>query len=351
MTWNGSGTFSRTYGSSGWTNDKNAGTKILASRHDTNDDDLSDGINNCLAKDGQNAATGNLPMGGFKHTGVASATARDQYASAGQVADGGLIYLTGVAGTNTITASASPAITAYTAGQAFRFIGAGTTTATAVTLNINGLGAKNVTRPGWTTLVPGDIRLSTLVEVVYDGSGFQLMSNYSYAGVRTSLATGIDTTSGSTVNLVASGLATTPYSTLYIHINGVSLSGTDDVLLQIGDDSGFVTSGYTSRGSIVTTAAASSFSSAGFLIQSGAAAAALYGLLILSRRPALSLPGGDQWSITGALSLTSTGGTVQVTGQGTLNSATPAKVLDRLRLTVTGANTFDAGSVDVYGDL
>lgn len=68
MPWNGSGTFSRTNGvntgSTTWQQDRDAGTKILASRHDTHDQDLGDGINNALAKDGQNAATGDIDFDG-----------------------------------------------------------------------------------------------------------------------------------------------------------------------------------------------------------------------------------------------------------------------------------------------
>lgn len=88
MPWS-AGAFTRTNGvNSGadtWAQDKAASTKILASRADTHDQDLATGINNCIAKDGQNAATANLPMGGFKHTNVASASADNQYASYGQV--------------------------------------------------------------------------------------------------------------------------------------------------------------------------------------------------------------------------------------------------------------------------
>ena len=53
MPWNGSGAFSRVFGSTGWVNDRNASTLILATRHDTHDQDLSDGINLCITKDGQ----------------------------------------------------------------------------------------------------------------------------------------------------------------------------------------------------------------------------------------------------------------------------------------------------------
>lgn len=68
MAWNGSGTFSRTNGtntgSTLWASDRDDGTKITAARHDTHDQDLADGINNALAKDGQNAMTGALDMNG-----------------------------------------------------------------------------------------------------------------------------------------------------------------------------------------------------------------------------------------------------------------------------------------------
>lgn len=57
MAWSGSGTFSRVFGASGWTNDKNNGVKILASRHDTNDQDLADGINACLTRNNESKPT------------------------------------------------------------------------------------------------------------------------------------------------------------------------------------------------------------------------------------------------------------------------------------------------------
>ena len=68
MGWDGNGNFDRdngTYtGSTVWQKDKAAGTKITASNHDTHDQDLADGIEACLAKNGENAMTGDLDMGG-----------------------------------------------------------------------------------------------------------------------------------------------------------------------------------------------------------------------------------------------------------------------------------------------
>lgn len=68
MAWNGSGVYSRTNGtntgSALWAADRDDGTKITADRHDTHDEDIATAINNCLAKDGQNAMTGALDLNG-----------------------------------------------------------------------------------------------------------------------------------------------------------------------------------------------------------------------------------------------------------------------------------------------
>ena len=68
MGWDGNGVYTRTNGdhtgSTVWSQDKNDSIKITSARHDTHDQDLANGINNCLAKDGQNAMTGNLDLGG-----------------------------------------------------------------------------------------------------------------------------------------------------------------------------------------------------------------------------------------------------------------------------------------------
>jgi len=85
MPWSG-GTYTKgNAGTGGWTGDAGLGIGIEAGRHDTQDNDFANGINNALTKDGQNIPTANLPMGGYKHTGVGSATANDQYATYGQL--------------------------------------------------------------------------------------------------------------------------------------------------------------------------------------------------------------------------------------------------------------------------
>lgn len=83
-------------------------------------------------------------------------------------------YLTGVSGTNTITASSNLGLTLI-AGMEFRLIAAETNTG-AVTLNIDGIGAKSITKFGATALTAGDIPAGALVKVAYDGTRYQLIS-------------------------------------------------------------------------------------------------------------------------------------------------------------------------------
>jgi hypothetical protein len=168
----------------GWTGDAASGIGIEAGRHDTQDNDFATGINTCLTKDGQNTPTANLPMGGFKHTGVANGSARTDYAAVGQVQDGDFVWLGTTGGTATAqTVTASPSIGAYKAGQKFRMkIGAGLAstggTATAHTLNINSLGAKNIVdNEDGTNPTAGAWVAGALIELVYDGTNLVIVNN------------------------------------------------------------------------------------------------------------------------------------------------------------------------------
>ncbi|MBY4946993.1 hypothetical protein K6V92_10220 [Cupriavidus respiraculi] len=101
-----------------------------------------------------------------------------------QIFDGTPFLLTSVAGSNTVTATCQVPFTAYTNGLTVRFVPAATNTG-AVTLNINGIGAKAITKRGATALVPGDLVAGAVYEVTYDGTQFQLAgeANRVYARV------------------------------------------------------------------------------------------------------------------------------------------------------------------------
>jgi hypothetical protein len=143
--------------------------------------DISAALTQSISADGQTPITANLPLGSFKLTGLGSGTARTDAMSFGQAQDGAYAYLTGVAGTNTITASLStPSLAAYATGMVVRFIAAGANTG-AVTLNINTLGAKAITKNGTTALTGGELVSGAVYDAVYDGTRFQLSATPSGA--------------------------------------------------------------------------------------------------------------------------------------------------------------------------
>jgi len=107
-------------------------------------------------------------------TGATTATAARTSLSA--VGQNGTETLIGtVAGTNTITGTVTPAITAYVTGQTFKFIAAASNTG-AVTINLNGLGARDITKSGSTALEFNDILIGAAIQIIYDGTQFQLTS-------------------------------------------------------------------------------------------------------------------------------------------------------------------------------
>lgn len=170
MARNGSGTYNLPAG-----NPVVTLTTISSTDFNNTMSDMATALTQSIASDGQTTPSANLPMGGFKHTGVANATARNHYADVGQTQDSSFLWLgTGGGTADVITASATPAITAYAAGQRFAFISSGANT-TNVTLNINGVGAKAVTKNGATALAAGDIPSGAICEVIYDGTRFQLI--------------------------------------------------------------------------------------------------------------------------------------------------------------------------------
>jgi hypothetical protein len=89
--------------------------------------------------------------------------------------------LSSVAGTNSITAAATPTLTAYATGSIYSFIAANTNTG-AATLSIDGLTAKSITKNGSVALSAGDIQSGKMTLVEYDGTTFQLVNNIVYGG-------------------------------------------------------------------------------------------------------------------------------------------------------------------------
>jgi len=76
MGWDGSGGFDREHN---WVNDRDAAIDITASRMDAEFDNYATGLEACLNRNGENSPSANIPMGGFKFTGVAAASAAGEF--------------------------------------------------------------------------------------------------------------------------------------------------------------------------------------------------------------------------------------------------------------------------------
>jgi len=84
-----------------------------------------------------------------------------------------------VSGTNTLTATASPTVTSYLTGSQYTFVAQNTNTG-AVTINIDGTGAKAITKNGATALGGGDIISGQVMFIEYDGTQFQLLNTNAF---------------------------------------------------------------------------------------------------------------------------------------------------------------------------
>jgi hypothetical protein len=120
-----------------------------------------------------------------------------------------------------------------------------------------------------------------------------------------------------------------------IMFNGVSTSGTNTVIIQLGNGS-FVTSGYASIASGFSSSAATTVNyTAGIATgDSSSAAMTRYGNVYLTTL------GSNVWTATGSFALPSIGQHVFSGGLTLLGT------LDRIRITAN-ADTFDAGSINI----
>ena len=210
MAWSG-GTYRKgNYSTNGWTGDASLGIGIEAGRHDTQDDDFQGGINQCLNKDGSNAATGNLNIGSNRLTNVSAGTARTDAINLSQVQDNSLLW-GGTSGgaANAQTLTLAPIITAYVAGQRYSFI-AGFTNTAAATLNINGVGPKSIFNAATGAAIgAGEIVATRAYEVIYDGTQFLLLNdvtpiqNGDYIWLGTTAGTAIAMTASATPAITA----------------------------------------------------------------------------------------------------------------------------------------------------
>ncbi len=227
MSYNGSGTFNiNTAGQPVIT-----GTTISSTTFNNLTADLATGLTTALTKDGQSTPTANIGMGAFKITNLAAGTVASDAARLDQVQGGAATFIT-VAGTDTLTGTTTPALAAYATGNQFSFLVANTNTA-AVTLNVDGIGAKAITRTGTTALVAGDMVAGQAVEIIYDGTRFQLVNGNSFTNLKVSGTLGVTGVATFTAQPIVSSLtaALPVFTDASKGLVSNTMTGTGDVVM------------------------------------------------------------------------------------------------------------------------
>jgi len=158
------------------------------------------------------------------------------------------------------------------------------------------------------------------------------MASYEWGGG--TLATQQATTSGTEFNFPGIPAGT---KTIYVMLDGVSLDGTDEMMVQIGDAGGIENTGY--AGSVSQTGTVVAFS-AGFQLTVAQAAANTYRIVLtLTLMDAATF----KWAATSQSASSDTGVPISM-GAGIKSLSAQ---LTQLTLTRTGTNNFDAGSVNI----
>ena len=262
MSYNGAGTF--LINSAG--QPVVAGTTISETVFNALTADLANGLSTAITKDGQTTATANLPMGGFKLTNLGAGTASTDSARLGQV-QSGAVTLLAITGTDTVVGTLTPTLTAYATGQQFSFVAAGTNT-TSMTLNIDSLGVKAITRSGATALIAGDITVGKMITVIYDGTQFQtsdarvpISTGVSGLGTGVATALGVAVTGSGSVVLSASPTLTGTMTAATISATtvGATTVNATTVNATTGAFSGAITGGVTATGSTTSRTLATRF--------------------------------------------------------------------------------------------
>lgn len=149
-------------------------TVIEETKVNNNFTDLGNEIANSIAKNGETDPTGNLPMAGFRHTGVGNASARTDYPATGQVQDGAFLYGGTAGGTaNALTISLTPAVTALVAGMEFIFKASASANTGAATIAVNGIAAVAL-QLNDAALTGGEIAANKWYRGLYDGTAVQI---------------------------------------------------------------------------------------------------------------------------------------------------------------------------------
>jgi len=119
---------------------------------------------------------------------------------------------------------------------------------------------------------------------------------------------------------------------------GISMTGTDNILVQVGTSGGVVTTGYSAAtGTIDGGSTATASSTSGMIVRAGDVAAAVSGHMTITKVTSTS------WTSSHSVSRGAPTDAVSLGG----GRVTPGGTVTRIRITRTGSDTFDAGAVNI----
>jgi hypothetical protein len=225
----------------------------------------------------------------------------------------------------------------------------GTTTITSFGTNYNGprfvrfSGALTLTHNATTLVLPGAANITTVAGdscVVTPISGGWVVSQYQRTGAPGGLYSGAAqaTTSGTSIDFT--GIPSW-VRRITISLAGVSVSGTSEVIFQIGDSGGVETAGYLGAATAGANAAVPSVTAftTGFAINAQTATNLYHGCVVLTLLDSAT----NTWAASGNFTVLTGPGYAFMSGSKALSTT-----LDRVRITtVGGVNTFDAGSANI----
>lgn len=370
------------------------GTPVASAWANNTLNDVATGLSTCILKDGSQTITANIPMDGFKFTGLAAGTTNGdslRYEQAigvflplaGGTMTGNLlftdatydigasgatrprnIFLSGNATIGGLTATRVPfAGTAGLLSDSSKLTWDGnqiainnaaatpalslTSASSIATLSVTDTGASgaNIKLIGDGVVTQNKyIRAKAGVLEFVNSAYGAVIASLTDAGVFTAngivgavvFGTPVATTSGTTASFTAlpSGV-----KRIIISVLGTSTNGTTNFLVQLSTSAAFVTSGYLSQ---ATTAGGSrATSTAGLIVTSSVSASDTWrGSITLT----LENSANNSWVSSGTL-ITTTGGAVEGVSAGSI--AALGGVLDGVRLTTVGGDTFDAGEINI----
>lgn len=343
----GTGTFNRLYN---WQSDKASSIPVTASRMDAEMDGFATGLSTCVTKDGQTTITGNLPMSGFRHTGIGNATARTEYPAVSQVQDNKFCYGAETGSVNAYAIAPTIAPSAYAAGQIF-WVNVGNTNTASATLNISSLGAKAIKKGGTTAVDAGDLVSGTVYPLFYDGTNFQMVGAIQPAAVSYSILTGVPTQLAAVSN------------TGSINLTNLTMAGTITGTTGISTSSGGYASAtylYGQQASVTTiltklvsgTGSGDVVSATSINALNVSATNFTLGSTVFAKTGFVTFSGTASSPITPSSSLNFTGGTITRIATGSYQFNFPAGLCSSVPiLTCNGVSTDTATQPAVWGNL